>query len=209
MNNSRSISERVAGARTAFRRGASRPVAWRRGQLEALERMLAAEELELCEALSSDLGKPAPEAWLTEVSFVIQASQFARKNLDRWTRSRPVNTPVFAMPGRSRVRPEPLGTVLIIAPWNYPLQLCLAPLVTAISAGNCAVIKPSELAPATASALPGCCPAISTRNAWLSSKVAWTRLRNFWMNPGDTSCSPGDRGWQRSSCQRLPGTFHP
>ncbi|NNL96069.1 MAG: aldehyde dehydrogenase family protein, partial [Xanthomonadales bacterium] len=121
--------------------------------LEALERMLAAEELELCEALSSDLGKPAPEAWLTEVSFVIQASQFARKNLDRWTRSRPVNTPVFAMPGRSRVRPEPLGTVLIIAPWNYPLQLCLAPLVTAISAGNCAVIKPSELAPATASAL--------------------------------------------------------
>lgn len=147
------VAERLSGVHDAFDRGTSRPLAWRRAQLKGLECMLVEQEAAFCAALADDLGKPAAEAWLTEVSYVIQASKYARRNLDRWARPRRVSTPVFALPGQSRVRPEPLGTVLIIAPWNYPLQLCLAPLVSALSAGNCAVIKPSELVPATSRAL--------------------------------------------------------
>ncbi len=122
-------------------------------QLRALEEMLDRHEAEFCTAWRKDLGKPATEAWLTEVSFARAASNHARKTIHRWVRDKRVSTPFFVMPGRSWIHPEPLGTILIIAPWNYPLQLCLAPLITAISAGNCAVIKPSELAPATSAAL--------------------------------------------------------
>jgi aldehyde dehydrogenase (NAD+) len=128
-------------------------LAWREAQLKSLERMLEVHETAFCAALAQDLGKPAMEAWLTELSFVAGVSRYARRNLRRWARDRRVRTPVFAQPGKSWIHAEPLGTVLIIAPWNYPLQLCLAPLVSAISAGNCAVIKPSELAPATSATL--------------------------------------------------------
>jgi aldehyde dehydrogenase (NAD+) len=148
-----SIEARAARSRQAFASGITRPGAWRLAQLRALETMLTEQEALFCQALGADLGKPRAEAWLTEVSVVMAASRHARKNLSRWMREQPVATPLFAMPGKSWVHPEPLGTVLIISPWNYPLQLCLAPLVTAISAGDCAVIKPSELAPATSAAL--------------------------------------------------------
>ncbi len=141
------------GCRNSFALGKSKPMEWRSGQLNALECMLAENETTFCEALAKDLGKSVTEAFVYEISFVISASSHARKNLANWMRDRRVSTPLLVKPGRSWVRPEPLGTVLIISPWNYPLQLCLAPLITAISAGNCAVIKPSELAPATSAAL--------------------------------------------------------
>jgi aldehyde dehydrogenase (NAD+) len=138
---------------TAFAAGKSKSFAWRLEQLESLERMVIEQEKQLAEALESDLGKSYTEAWLYEISYVQVAASYARKNLSRWMRDKPVFTPAFAMPGKSWIHYEPKGVVLIIAPWNYPLQLCLAPLVSAISAGNCAVIKPSELAPATSAAL--------------------------------------------------------
>ncbi len=142
-------------AELAASHGAGRtlPADWRRRQLDALVSMLEDNEETFSAALKADLGKPAAEAWLTEISFVIGAARHASRYLRRWMRDRHVPTPALIKPARGRIRHEPLGTVLIIAPWNYPLQLCLAPLVTAISAGNCAVIKPSELAPATSSAL--------------------------------------------------------
>jgi len=144
---------RLARCRKAFSAGVTRPVEWRKAQLDGLIRLLEEQEKRLCDALHSDLGKPVNEAWLTEVSFVMVSARNARSNLHRWMREERVHTPLFAQPGKSWIRPEPLGVVLIISPWNYPLQLCLAPLVSAISAGNCAVIKPSELAPATSAAL--------------------------------------------------------
>lgn len=147
------IEARVARCQRAFDTGVTRPAAWREAQLDALIALLTERESALCDALNADLGKSAAEAWLTEVSFVATTARNARKNLRGWMRERRVRTPLFAWPGRSWIHPEPLGTILIISPWNYPLQLCLAPLVTAISAGNCAVIKPSELAPATSAAL--------------------------------------------------------
>jgi aldehyde dehydrogenase (NAD+) len=148
----------IAQCRSAFDRGVTRPLAWREAQLRALEAMLECHEKALCEALRADLGKSASESWLTEISYVALASKYTRKHLRRWARERRVHTNLALLPARSSVRPEPLGTVLIIAPWNYPAQLCLAPLVAAIGAGNCAVIKPSELAPATSAAIAALLP---------------------------------------------------
>ena len=127
-------------------------LAWRKQQLEALERMMAEREQEILEALNKDLGKHPFEAWFTEVSYVAGSAAYCRKNLEKWARRRRVPTPVTGLPGRSWLQPEPLGVVLIIGAWNYPLQLTLAGMAAAIAAGNCCVLKPSELAPA-ASAL--------------------------------------------------------
>ncbi|NIM70599.1 MAG: aldehyde dehydrogenase family protein [Xanthomonadales bacterium] len=133
--------------------GRSRPLDWRLGQLAALERLLAEHGKTFARTLEDDLGKCRAEAWLTEIDYVAGAARHARRHLRRWARVRRVATPLSLRPGSSRVLAEPLGAVLVLSPWNYPLQLCLAPLVTALSAGNCVAIKPSELAPATAGAM--------------------------------------------------------
>lgn len=123
--------------------------AWREQQLTALESMLMENEQAFLDALHEDLGKPAMEAWITELSYVTAEISHCRKKLGRWMKPRRVSTPVFGQPGRSWTQAEPLGVVLIMSAWNYPLQIALAPLVAAIAAGNCAIIKPSELSPAT------------------------------------------------------------
>ncbi|MEZ5295514.1 MAG: aldehyde dehydrogenase family protein [Ilumatobacteraceae bacterium] len=125
----------------------------RRVQLERIERMLAEHEDEFVAALASDLGKSPVEAYSTEIGFTLTEIGHVLKHLKQWAKPRKVSLPLHLKPGSAVVQPEPLGTVLIIAPWNYPLQLVLAPLVAAIAAGNTAVVKPSEVAPATADAL--------------------------------------------------------
>lgn len=124
-------------------------LSWRAAQLSALERMMSECEQEIMDALKSDLGKHPQEAWTTEISYVGSDAAYCRKRLKRWTRTRRVRTPMLGQPGKSWLQPEPLGVVLIIGAWNYPLQLTLAGMAAAIAAGNCVVIKPSELAPAT------------------------------------------------------------
>lgn len=136
-----------------FASGKTRSIRWRMEQLHALERMLSEHEETFKSALHQDLGKSETEAWLLEISFVQVACRHVRKHLPKWMRDRRIKVPAFAQPGRGWVRPEPLGCILVISPWNYPLQLCLAPLIGAISAGNSVVIKPSELAPATSAAI--------------------------------------------------------
>ena len=136
-----------------FLSGKTRDLAWRRAQLKAVQRMMQDSEAELFAALKADLGKSAQESFTTETSFVSAEAAYAARKLNRWTRNRRVSTPLIAQPGRSWVQPEPLGTVLIIGAWNYPLQLTLAGMTAAIAAGNCVVIKPSELAPATSTLL--------------------------------------------------------
>lgn len=128
-------------------------LAWRAEQLTALERMMSECEQEIMDALKADLGKHALEAWSTEISFVAGDAAYCRKNLRKWTQRRKVSTPMVGQPGKSWLQPEPLGVVLIIGAWNYPLQLTLAGLAAAIAAGNCAVVKPSELAPATSAVI--------------------------------------------------------
>jgi len=143
----------VERLRTAFEEGRTRPVAWRRAQLARLVAMLVEHEAVFAAALKADLGKSTKEAWITEIEFVRGEARRTSKRLAKWMRPRRVPTPLFAIPGRSRIVSEPLGVALIIAPWNYPLMLALSPLVGAIAAGNCAALKPSEIAPNTSAAI--------------------------------------------------------
>ncbi|MDJ0751262.1 MAG: aldehyde dehydrogenase family protein [Woeseiaceae bacterium] len=141
-------SNMFADLKAVFESERTMSLEWRSQQLRALERMMIEREQDILEALESDLGKHAQEAWSTEVSYVASDAAYCRKNLKKWTRRRKVATPIVGQPGKSWLQPEPLGVVLIIGAWNYPLQLTLAGLAAAIAAGNCAVIKPSELSPA-------------------------------------------------------------
>ncbi|GAB4359788.1 MAG: aldehyde dehydrogenase [Oricola sp.] len=132
-----------------FRTGATRDPEFRKRQLRTLRDLLAAREAEILDALRVDLGRPPAEAYTSEIGVVLVEIATALRHLDRWARPRRVRTPWLLFPGSSTVEPEPFGSVLVIGPWNYPLQLVLAPAVAALAAGNCVVIKPSELAPAT------------------------------------------------------------
>jgi aldehyde dehydrogenase (NAD+) len=129
------------------------PYAFRVKQLEALKQALYTHENQIYEALYEDLKKNKEECWVTEIGFTIAEINNAIKNLKKWMKPSRVKTNLLNFPSKSYILAEPLGVVLIIGPWNYPLQLLLAPLVGAIAAGNCAVLKPSEMAPATAAIL--------------------------------------------------------
>lgn len=148
-----SVPAQVAAVRKVYASGRTRPVAWRKAQLKALMRMLSEREQEFAAALQADLGKNALEAYLTEISITRAEAAHALKHLADWTRTTRVPVPLGLQPASAKVEPQPLGVVLIIAPWNYPVQLLLAPLIGALAAGNAAVLKPSELAPATSAAI--------------------------------------------------------
>ncbi|GLZ50852.1 aldehyde dehydrogenase family protein [Actinomycetospora sp. NBRC 106378] len=147
------VAEAVAAARAAFDSGRTRSLAWRRGQLSALERLLTEAEDELVAALAADLGRPAVDAWLADLSSTAAESRYARRYLGWWARPRVTGVPVGVAPAVGLWRPEPVGVVAIVGPWNYPVYLTLAPLVAALAAGDTAVLKPSEYAPHTAEAL--------------------------------------------------------
>ena len=136
-----------------FESGRTRPFEWRVSQLRRLGALLVERETELLDALAADLGKPAIEGYVTEVAFTRAEIDFALANLDTWVKPEKVTVPLTQQPAKAQIVREPLGSVLVIGPWNYPLQLVLAPLVAAIAAGNAAVIKPSELAPASSHVL--------------------------------------------------------
>ncbi len=144
--------------KTTFHSGRTKDLRWRAEQLTALERMMSEREGEFIDALRQDLGKHALESWMAEISYVADAAAYCRKNLRRWTKPKRISTPLVAMPGKSWIRPEPLGVVLVIGAWNYPLMLTMAVAAAAIAAGNCVVIKPSELASATSALLAKCVP---------------------------------------------------
>jgi aldehyde dehydrogenase (NAD+) len=136
-----------------FDSGKTKDIGWRRTQLKAVEQMMRECESDLFDALQADLGKSAMESFATETSYVSGDAAYSRKKLNRWTKKRRIYTPVVGQPGRSWIQPEPLGVVLVIGAWNYPVQLTLAGMSAALAAGNCVVIKPSELAPATSALL--------------------------------------------------------
>lgn len=140
------VLERV---RAVFATGRTRPLDWRVQQLRAIVKLCDEREAEICAALSEDLGRSAFEGWLGDVASTKAEAVFAAKHLRKWVKPKRSGLPLAHMPGRAWVQYDPLGVVLIIGPWNYPFFLCLSPLVAAVAAGNAAVIKPSELAPAT------------------------------------------------------------
>src|SRR4029078_7087046 len=105
---------------------------------------------DLYAALYSDLKKSKEETWVTETGFFIAEINDAIRHLHKWTKPEKVKTNLLNMPSSSYVMSEPLGVVLVIGPWNYPLQLLFTPIIGAVTAGNCIAVKPSEFAPATA-----------------------------------------------------------
>ena len=147
------IPDLVARLRERFQTGETHPLAWRLAQLKALESMLRDNQDALVEALGADLRKPAIEGYLTDVGIVVSEIAMMRKKLRAWMKPQRAATPLSIQPAKSFVVREPLGVVLIIAPWNYPVQLAIAPLAAALAAGNVAVVKPSELTPHTSATL--------------------------------------------------------
>jgi len=158
--------ELVNRLRAAFDSGRTRPLTWRRAQLDALKKMIAENEGAIAKALHDDLAKPAQEVVLGETSLIFSEIRHARSRMERWSRPRKVPTPPVAQPGRSFIQPDPLGVALIIGAWNYPFQLVLAPLVPAIAAGNCAVLKPSEVTPNASRLMAELVPEYLDRNAF-------------------------------------------
>ncbi len=149
----------VSQLRTAFESGHTRPLKDRRRQLEGLLRFLKEREPEIEAALRADLGRPSIEVYPTEIAFAAGEISLALRKLKSWSKPTRVPTALVGQPGRSWIYHEPLGVVLIIGPWNYPVQLVLVPLMGAIAAGNCAIVKPSEVAPATSDLLARYLPA--------------------------------------------------
>ena len=127
----------------------TRDVGYRIEHLKRLHRVIRQHDDLIVEALKKDMAKPKLEAYASEISLVLNEIGYALRKLPSWVKPTRVMTARPLLPSLCYTIPEPLGSVLILAPWNYPFQLALAPLVGALAAGNCAVIKPSELAPAT------------------------------------------------------------
>jgi aldehyde dehydrogenase (NAD+) len=143
----------VQRQRACFQSGATRPLEFRRAQLRKLHLAIEAREQPLIEALHADLRKSPLEAYLAEIGLVLGEIRHALRRLPAWMKPQRRPSPLLAWPAHGFIRPEPYGVALIIGPWNYPLQLLLSPLAGALAAGNCAVLKPSEFAPHTASAI--------------------------------------------------------
>ena len=139
----------VKSQKEYFNRGSTLSNAARKHALEKLLDSIMLNEQAIYAALNADLGKSKQEADMMEVGPVIASIRYAIKNLDKWNKTRKVKTPVSLFPGKSTVHREPYGCVLIMSPWNYPFYLALHPLVSAIAAGNCVVLKTSKKSPAT------------------------------------------------------------
>lgn len=139
----------IASMRSYFQSGATQSLSFRKAQLLSLRDAIIAHEAALYAALYQDLKKGKEECWVTENGFVIAELNATISNLEAWLEPTPVATNLLNLPSSSRIEKEPLGVVLIIGPWNYPFQLLFTPLIGAIAAGNCVVLKPSEFASAT------------------------------------------------------------
>ena len=147
MSNADPIKGIVQAQRAFFNQGRTRTPDWRIAQLKKLRAAVAANEEAILDALKADLHKPAFEAYSAEVMQIMGELAYTIKHLKKWAAPQKVTTPLALQPGTSRIYSQPHGVVLNIAPWNYPIQTCLAPLIAILAAGNCAVVKPSEFAP--------------------------------------------------------------
>jgi aldehyde dehydrogenase (NAD+) len=147
------IREIVIRQQEYFRTGETLPVAFRIARLKDLAKAIVNRREQIEAALVADLGKHPFETHLTETGLVLAEIRHALRHLRQWARPKRRKTPLVLFAATSKIHRDPYGVVLIMAPWNYPLQLALDPLVGAIAGGNCAVVKPGSYAPATAKAI--------------------------------------------------------
>ncbi|MFC4101144.1 aldehyde dehydrogenase [Paenibacillus xanthanilyticus] len=141
------ISALVLRQKRFFSEGRTLSLAFRKEQLSRLKAAVKTYEQEILDALLADLNKAADEAFMTEIGLLYTEINEAMKRLRKWAKPKKVRTPLLFFGAKSYIMPEPYGTVLVIAPWNYPFQLAIAPVIGAIAAGNTVIVKPSELTP--------------------------------------------------------------
>ncbi|HFQ1973636.1 TPA: aldehyde dehydrogenase [Staphylococcus aureus] len=141
------IEQKFYDSKAFFNTQQTKDISLRKEQLKKLSKAIKSYESDILEALYTDLGKNKVEAYATEIGITLKSIKNARKELKNWTKTKNVDTPLYLFPTKSYIKKEPYGTVLIIAPFNYPFQLVFEPLIGAIAAGNTAIIKPSELTP--------------------------------------------------------------
>ncbi|HHA6848997.1 TPA: aldehyde dehydrogenase [Staphylococcus aureus] len=141
------IEQKFYDSKAFFNTQQTKDISFRKEQLKKLSKTIKSYESDILEALYTDLGKNKVEAYATEIGITLKSIKNARKELKNWTKTKNVDTPLYLFPTKSYIKKEPYGTVLIIAPFNYPFQLVFEPLIGAIAAGNTAIIKPSELTP--------------------------------------------------------------
>ncbi|MCF2147210.1 aldehyde dehydrogenase [Desmonostoc muscorum LEGE 12446] len=144
------IGDIILNQRNFFQTGKTKDINFRLEQLQTLKQAIIEHEQEIIQALQADLHKPEVEIYLTEIA-VIKDIDYAIKYIKTWTKPHKVAVSLEFFSYSARIYPEPLGVVLIISPWNYPFQLAISPLIGAIAAGNCAIVKPSEIASHTSS----------------------------------------------------------
>lgn len=181
------VSAQAARMREFFQSGKTLSLKYRKHALTSLKTQLKANEERILAALAADLGKSTFEGYATELGLVYEEINTCLKHLHTWARPRRVRTPIVHFPSSSKVHASPLGTVLVLSPWNYPVQLALVPLVDAIAAGNCVALKPSRTSKATSrllaeiisSTFPSnfvCCfPGSAHMNDWLLD-VRWDEI---------------------------------
>lgn len=141
------IEQKFYDSKAFFNTQQTKDISFRKERLKKLSKAIKSYESDILEALYTDLGKNKVEAYATEIGITLKSIKNARKELKNWTKTKNVDTPLYLFPTKSYIKKEPYGTVLIIAPFNYPFQLVFEPLIGAIAAGNTAIIKPSELTP--------------------------------------------------------------
>lgn len=151
MSNLDTIGDIVDATRRAFRSGKTLDISFRRKQLKGIYQMIEENESLFIQALYQDLAKPRFEAKMIETDYVLNDVRGMLFNLDQYTRPRKVKKDLVLAFDDAFIHSEPYGVVFIIGTWNYPLMVCLSPLIGAIAAGNAAIIKPSEIAPHSAS----------------------------------------------------------
>lgn len=143
------LNSETQNLRDFFQTQSTKDIKFRKKYLKALKKSIKKHESDILDALKSDLGKNKVEAYATEVGFVMKELSYIIKELKNWAKTKSVTTPMMQFPAKSFIKYEPYGTVLIIGPFNYPFQLVMSPLIGALAAGNCAVVKPSEMTPQT------------------------------------------------------------
>ena len=139
--------------RDFYEKGQTKSIKFRIQALQKLRDSIKSNEQELMGALKKDLNKSEFDAYITEIGILLEEIRFTLKHVKKWAKPRKVKSSIVQIGAKSMIYPEPYGVALIISPWNYPFQLAIAPLIGAVAAGNCAVLKPSELTPATSELL--------------------------------------------------------
>lgn len=132
-----------------FKSQQTKDITYRKEALKKLKKEIIAREAAICDAIYADFKKPRFESMAAETQFVLAEINYTIKNIKKWAKPEKVSSALLNFPSSDWLYKEPYGTVLIVAPWNYPFQLAIAPLIGAIAAGNTAVIKPSEITPNT------------------------------------------------------------